>query len=189
VSRSARVATIARAREWLRRALALAAVLVGAGVLRADAPSGQYAAFDRSATCISDNRTLLTWMRAPIPPVDFTSATNTCAGLDANGGNPVWRVPSVNELETLVDDFPTLQSDASGNIAVRAIDANAFPGTPIGHYWTSSSSNAVLPNTVWTVEFGGGSTAAASMTGDFAALRCVTETPKPTSPLPASCNR
>jgi hypothetical protein len=184
---SLRLAAAARARQWLRRALALTAFLVGAGVLRADAPSGQYAAFDRYATCISDTRTHVTWMRAPIQAVNFDSATKTCAVLDANGGSPVWRVPSVNELETLVDDFPTLQSDASGNVAVRAIDANAFPGTPIGHYWTSSPSNAVVPNTVWTVEFGGGSTSPASVTSDLAALRCVTETPPPGSPLPGSC--
>jgi hypothetical protein len=179
--RIARIARIARVRPWLQRALAFTAVLVAASVLRADAPLGQYAGFDHYSRCITDVQTHLTWVRTPTLAVDYPSATNACAVKDAGGGSPAWRLPSVNELETLVDDFPTPQSDPSGNVEVRAIDANAFPGTPIGHYWTSSP---VGSNFVWTVEFGGGSTAAASTTADLEAFRCVTEQPT----QPASCN-
>jgi hypothetical protein len=166
-----------RARRFARFALGLAATLVVAGVVRADAPVGQYATFGQSDVCISDVKTQLTWLRTPLATTyKFSDAAAQCA----NKG-PGWRVPSVNELETLVDENPHLEIQNGAPVSV-AIDANAFPRTPATDpYWTSS----VVPGqtTAWAVNFQDGSTLTPPQSQDEQ-VRCVIVTPPTT---PAAC--
>lgn len=67
-------------RRALRSALALTAILVVGGVVRADAPPDQYATFGFSDKCISDNFTKLTWIRTPlVNTTSLADATAQCA--------------------------------------------------------------------------------------------------------------
>ena len=164
------------ARRTLRSALVLAAVAVVAGVVQASAPPGQYATFGRDDLCISDVMTKLTWIRAPLASTQsFTAAATSCAALGSG-----WRVPSVNELLTLVDEDPHYELEG-GQLVPKAIDANAFPGTPVGTaYWTSSVGAGA---TAWVVNFQDGSTFLPAQT-EAHEVRCVVLT-QPSSP--AAC--
>jgi Protein of unknown function (DUF1566) len=161
----------ARVRRRVCSALALTATAIVGGIVHANAPPGQYYPFDRTATCISDQQTKLTWIRNPITSIPsgtltFSDAATTCGKLGAT-----WRVPSVNELETLVDEVPHYELEG-GQLLAKAIDANAFPGTPVGSaYWTSS----VVPGggNAWVVNFQDGTTAKAPQTTSPLPVRCV----------------
>ena len=165
-------------RRAARFALALVATLVVGGVVRADAPTGQYLTFGRSDVCISDFFTKLTWIRTPpVATYSFSEAAMLCANKGAG-----WRVPSVNELETLVDEKPHYEPQ-NGGLVLAAIDANAFYLTPVTNpYWTSS----VVPGsqgTAWAVNFQDGSTLTPPQTQPEQ-VRCVIVT---SSTTPAAC--
>jgi hypothetical protein len=74
-----------------------------------------------------------------------TDALSYCAGLGLSGGG--WRLPTANELETLVD--------FSQSSMTASIDATFFPGTPASEFW---SATPVAPVGVesWEVGFAGG---------------------------------
>jgi hypothetical protein len=94
---------------------------------------------------VTDNNTGLQWQRT-LPGSTYTwqNAINYCSNL-TYGGHSDWRLPSVEELETLVD---------YGRYN-PAIDTDAFPGTPSSRFW-SSSSYVDDPNGAWHVDFGNG---------------------------------
>ena len=112
-----------------------------AGTLGPEAGAGHYQAGDGT---VYDTRTKLTWqLDVSMTPVDWATAKDYCGGLDLGGMG--WRLPSVSELQTLIDETTT----------DPAIDLTAFPGTPSDYFWTSS----ILPrfeSFVWTVYFGYG---------------------------------
>ena len=93
---------------------------------------------------VYDTKTKLTWQRdVPTPAAAWIAARDYCGSLDLDGGG--WRLPSVSELQTLIDETT---SDP-------AVDLTAFPGTPSDYFWTSS----VVPSFesfAWTVYFGYG---------------------------------
>jgi Protein of unknown function (DUF1566) len=157
-----------RTRRALRRVLVLAAIAFAGGVVQASAPTGQYLTFGRTDKCISDVMTNLTWIRTPLPGTQpLASATTSCADL-----GPSWRVPTVNELLTLVDEDPHYELEGS-QLVPKAIDANAFPETPVGTaYWTSSLSGTA---NAWAVNFQDGSTLSPAQT-EAHEVRCVTVT-------------
>jgi Protein of unknown function (DUF1566) len=87
---------------------------------------------------VADHATGLVWQRA-LDPGSYTypDARAYCAGLGAG-----WRVPSLKELQTIVEDtdeFP-------------AIDPDAFPDTPSVDFWTSSL-DASGSGSAWYVDF------------------------------------
>ena len=173
----------ARLRRRLGSALALTATAIVGGVVHANAPPGQYYPFLKTAACISDQKTLLTWIRTPITSTPsgtlaLSDATAACAQLGT-----AWRVPSVNELETLVDEVPHYELEG-GKLLPKAIDANAFFSTPVGSpYWTSS----LVPGggSAWVVNFQDGTTAKTPQTTTPLPVRCVTVWASPTKP--AAC--
>ena len=55
--------------------------------------------------------------------LSWSDAQTTCASLGVG-----WRLPSLEEIETIVDD----------TTSNPAIDATAFPNTPVASYWTLS---------------------------------------------------
>ena len=113
---------------------------------RADAPEGLYGV---GTDTILDSRTRLQWeRRASAPPELFTfdEATTRCAGLTTGGFS--WRVPTVKELQSLVDEG---QSDpvhgyiASPPFAVTGaarLDSMWWTSTPVvgqtGKHWAVS---------------------------------------------------
>jgi hypothetical protein len=87
-------------------------------------------------------------------------AINYCKTLSL-GGHADWRLPSVNELETLVD-FGQQNP---------AINTTYFPNTQSGYYWSSTAYQGNA-NVAWIVNFYGGVVYYDGLVGtDF--VRCV----------------
>jgi hypothetical protein len=115
---------------------------------------------------VTDLGTGLVWRRAPLDATYTFAAAQLQCGAAGFG----WRVPSVKELQTLVDEEKT---------AGPLIDETAFSGTPAGPapFWTSSRS-ADTPNAAWFVDFATGAAAdTAPVAGDLIdqlyQVRCV----------------
>jgi hypothetical protein len=115
--------------------------------------------YDATVDTVLDMQTGLTWQRALEPSShDHASALTYCAGLALAGGG--WRVPSINELESLVD---VSQQDP-------AINPIVFPNTPSSLHW--SRDIQVADNSQgWTVDFGTGTVARSLQTA--LPVRCV----------------
>lgn len=117
------------------------------------APAERYT-IDNGA--VYDTQTELTWQQV-FPPErqSWTDATAYCRALGDG-----WRLPSINELQTLVDDATN-----------PAIDEGAFPGTPSEYFWSSS---VVVGDATraWTTFFTNGSTYSFAMTA-LKNVRCV----------------
>jgi hypothetical protein len=80
-----------------------------------------------SPETVFDTRTQLTWQReTDAVTYSWEAAAVACAGLDLAGGG--WRVPTMKELQTLLDL----------GVEMPALDRAAFPATPNDSYWTSS---------------------------------------------------
>jgi hypothetical protein len=115
----------------LRNELVGALLLVGAVLLQhqsssASAPAGRYAV---ASGIVTDKQTGLAWQQVHDPNTkSFGISTTHCANLNLNGKG--WRVPSMKELMTLVDDA----------VKAPAIDRVAFPNTPSSDFWTSSTT-------------------------------------------------
>ena len=105
---------------------------------------------------ILDVATQLTWQQPPAPqPHTWADAKAYCAGL---GGS--WRLPSMTELQTLVEDG---QSPST-------IDQRAFPNTAAAVFWTSSPVAADIY--AWGVDFSNGNTTNPDLTA-VNQVRCV----------------
>lgn len=109
------------------------------------APSEHYTS---STDTVRDNASGLVWQRAgPTETYSGADARSYCQGLSLAGFSSGWRLPSLKELETLVD----VRSYAP------AIDGTAFPNTPASGpsangFW-SSSLTASLSTFAWGVAF------------------------------------
>src|SRR5215471_9120552 len=84
--------------------------------------------YDLSADTARDVGTGLTWQRAvPAQTFTFAEASSYCVEL-VLGGMDGWRLPSLTELLTLIDE---------GARAGPMIDRAAFPDTPSEAFWSS----------------------------------------------------
>ena len=158
-------ATRARRRRALRligrAAVALTVVglsAVAAHRAEADSPPCRYTLM---GTTVLDNDTGLTWQRANVFSNHFAEAQDHCAGL-LLGGQQGWRMPTVQELLTLVDDSKLMP----------AIDSDVFQNTPPFGFW-SSTTVATDPALVWVVSFGEGDTNTDDVIGSTNLVRCV----------------
>ena len=114
------------------------------------APAGRYTI--PATGTVLDTKTLLTWEQTPegdagsFPKMLQTAAVTYCANLGLSGGG--WRLPTANELETLVDFSQTSSTTPS-------IDVTFFPDTPAEEFW---SATPVAPVGIesWEVGFAGG---------------------------------
>ena len=127
----------------------------------ADAPAGQYKAFDASSTEIVDNHTGLVWQRGQTlrPQPSRADIAAACTG--------DFRAPTVKELLTLVDERPH-KFFSAGAEADRYIDPRAFPNTPLDAAFASLS-----PNDFWTVDFKTGQASRATNAPAKLYVRCV----------------
>ncbi len=126
----------------------LLALLIAAAPIpwaRASAPAGHFT--DNKDGTVKDNKTGLLWQQA-VDPGTYTwdanagagSAQAYCKHLPLAGGG--WRLPSLKELQTLVDR----------RVANPAIDSTFFPATPSDWFWTSSPL-AYGSSSAWYVNF------------------------------------
>ncbi len=108
-----------------------------------EAPKQHY---DIQAATVRDLGTGLLWQRAvPDKKFPFGEAQNYCKQLNL-AGKKGWRVPTLPELLTLIDERAT---------TVPLIDQAAFPNTPSEQFWTSTVF-ANSPITSWYVFFNRG---------------------------------
>jgi len=126
---------------------AFAAMALGAAALlllpdhgRASAPAGRYALSNGN---VVDTVTGLTWQQT----VEDTGRTEPlaetyCQTLHYGGFTSGWRLPSISELETLVDR----------SVHSPAIDTGAFPGIPLRNFW-SSTPDAADSSKLWLISF------------------------------------
>jgi hypothetical protein len=97
------------------------------------------------AGVVKDTFTELSWQQqAPSERYAWADAGPYCTGLTLDGGG--WRLPSINELQTLVDETKN-----------PSINLTVFPGTPSEYFWSSSP---VIDDAsrAWTAFFTNGST-------------------------------
>jgi hypothetical protein len=157
--------TLSTPRLVLASCAVLASVALAIAV-QADAPPDQYAIFQAQTPTIKDMHALLEWERFPennlltgdagadggmwAEKQTFADATDRCQRL---GGG--WRLPTVKELLTIIDEEPH-QVYFDGGTPYIYVDRNAFPTAKPETYWSSSAST--INNQVWTVDFGTGQT-------------------------------
>ena len=138
----------------------LAAVGVVAGLTvsaHADAPAGRYAITNGT---VYDTKTKLTWQQAvPSTKYAWADAKTYCSGLSLAGTG--WRLPTVKELQTIVDESRRSPS----------IDPTAFPSTPSDYFW-SSSPFADSSSAAWLVHFDYGHTSSPAVSSTYN-VRCV----------------
>lgn len=128
--------------KQLRFGLACVILWALAGPGAAEAPQGHFVII---AETVEDVATKLTWQRsASKKKYSSSEAAAYCAALVLRGSG--WRLPTIKELHTLVDETRTNP----------AIDAQAFPETPAGYFW-SASRVANFAMYGWTVNFADGS--------------------------------
>jgi hypothetical protein len=106
-------------------------------------PSPRY---EMTTAEVRDVATGLTWQRkAPEKKLRFEAARGYCTQLTL-GGKKGWRLPSLVELLTLVDEQASTPP---------LIDGTAFPDTAREPYWSSSSFSGG-PTSAWYVSFNEG---------------------------------
>ena len=100
---------------------------------------------ERTAEIVSDPRTGLEWSDTlGDSRLSFADAEKACAALRL-GGHDDWRLPTLQELQGLVDYS---RHDP-------AIDTTLFPATKSEAYW-SASPVAAFPDCAWLVGFSDG---------------------------------
>ena len=149
----------------LRRLLFASLVLCAAPVL-ADAPATQYEQFVSTTSTIRDRKTLLEWERfAPRSKESFVTANGSCPS--------TFRLPTVKELLTLVDEAPHQEYDtALAKTVTKAIDQNAFGQYTAedAAYWSSTPTDQAGER--WGVSFRDGTMVRLQESGQFYS-RCV----------------
>ncbi len=141
--------------------LVVAGLVVVVHRATANAPAGRYTV---TSTTALDTRTGLTWqLAAPTAQPDWSSAAAYCTNDTPQLAGSGWRLPSLTELQTIVDD-----SQPSGSVT---IDPTIFLGQPAAPFWTSSP-DVNSPGQYWFVDFSSGFTASALATTPTY-VRCV----------------
>lgn len=156
-----------RSRLILRALRSLAIPVLIVGPVLADAPSDQYSPYVRANLEIGDTKTFLSWRRSVTGDRTFVEANDAQVSCPAGAS---YRIPTMKELLTLVDEQPHDEYEDGGLVA-RTIDRSAFPLTPAAEFWTSTTS-AADPSLGWVVDF---STGAALLRnkGEKHFVRCV----------------
>jgi hypothetical protein len=114
---------------------------------------------DNGNGTVTDSATGLVWQKCSavqgttvgncstgsISSYTWSNAIIYCEGLTL-GGRSDWRLPSINELRSIVD---------YGKSSYPTIDSTSFPNTQSYNYW-SSSTYAQNTDYAWNVDFGYG---------------------------------
>jgi hypothetical protein len=118
-------------------------VLCVAGMsAEAAAPAGRFVVSSDTKT-VTDTKTGLVWQRdVPNVTKNWSDARAWCRNNSSSLPDTGWRLPSIEELQTIVDS----------SVVSPAIDAAAFPNTPSDWFWTSSPW-AGSSSSAWSVAF------------------------------------
>lgn len=136
-----------------------------ATLLLAAAPTGRYSVDDE---VVHDRRTKLVWQRERDTTIRSYDAAEAFCLSASTGGRLGWRVPTLAELQTIVDPRE------SG----PAIDRSAFPereGETRSQYWTSTpvvDSSGAATDRQWIVDFKEGMTTNVQKSSSLR-VRCV----------------
>jgi hypothetical protein len=100
---------------------------------------------------VRDNNTGLVWEQAPTTMLSWTDARFQCLNksVPAVGGTRGWRLPSVAELTSLID-----QPQGMGT---PVIVPSVFTGVQLGNYWSTTSIADGGTNNKFSVSFSDGS--------------------------------
>jgi len=139
------------------------AVLFVPAVVYGDAPKSQYAQYLPQDEFIRDLNTTYHWQR---------KASEASVPLrDSYCSLPLYRVPTVRELATLIDNQPRTVLVGTTQRTLY-IDQNAFPRTPPEPFWTATRAP---DGRVFVVDFGTGRVRLQAPT-EKAYVRCVQRT-------------
>jgi hypothetical protein len=123
-------------------------------------PAGRYT-YPATGT-VYDTKTKLTWQQTATSVMyAWADAKTYCAGVGATLGGTGWRLPTLKELQTIVDETREAPS----------IDPTVFPGASADFFW-SSSPVAGVPSFAWAVNFHWGASYVYALTSSNA-VRCV----------------
>ncbi len=124
---------ISSSRTNRTRWLVAAALLLSLPLAWAAAPTGKFTA---GTGFVVDNQTGLTWQHPTSGgQMSYVAAQTACGDLVLDGKDD-WRLPTLQELYSLVD------FNVVGLAAY--IDATAFPGTSFGQHWTATQAPSKL---------------------------------------------
>jgi len=129
---------------------------VRGGAVAPTAPPDRYVTDDTSGT-VYDSKTKLTWKQTvPSTKYAWADAKTLCAGLGTG-----WRLPTIKELQTIVD----------GSRFAPSIYQGAFLSAAGDNHWSSTPSVPV-PSSAWAVDFGVGFAAYSDASSAYH-VRCV----------------
>jgi hypothetical protein len=163
-----------------------AAMLISAAV-RADAPLAQYAEVTQSSLTVHDVRTQLEWERQSAcgdgsgggaPSCTWAAALAHCSSLNANtyAGHADWRLPSIKELQTVVDRrYTTSYNQMRIDPKFQSPPGTIKDGQTYAPFW-SSTPMAGSSSLAWVIDFAKGVTTRVAYTGTGAVsgyARCV----------------
>ena len=127
-------------------------VFVGSVQAHADAPAGRYTVSGSTANAtVTDNKTKLVWQQdAPLTNYTWEEAKSHCATVGEVLGGTGWRLPTIKELATLLDQNRR-------NFSLY-FDTLVFPNDdPSGFYWSATAFSGApkdgVPPSAWTVAF------------------------------------
>ena len=136
---------------------------------------------DNGNGTISDTQTGITWQQDTAKDgqggyrlVTWAEALYYCQILDL-GGYKDWRLPTIIELESVVDL----------SVSNPAINSVFFPGTGSADYWSATTKDSSRSN-AWVMDFTNGSDGALRKTSNSGYVRAVRggiNIPKPASPF------
>ena len=120
---------------------------------------GKARSYDRSGDVVMDNATGLEWQDNENHTASWTEAITYCEDLPLDNGG--WRLPTIEELETLLDDGKYNPS----------VSENVFQYISLDGYW-SSTTYASRTYGAWLVNFGYGGSDGSDKTDNYY-VRCV----------------
>lgn len=153
-------------RTWKSIAMRSVAVGVVAGLLLAAAPAGRFSVDEE---LVHDRRTGLTWQReSDAKTLSYEAAEAFCLS-SATAHRRGWRLPTIAELQTLVD---VRENDP-------ALDKTVFPerkGETNIRFWSSTSvvsKDSASDLKMWVLGFSQGKSDKISRKDGTARVRCV----------------
>jgi|SRR5450759_1331730 len=133
----------------------------------ANAPAGHYVVTAGNGTgsgTVYDAKSKLTWQQiVSTSTYKWDAAQTYCSGVGASLGGTGWRLPTIKELQSIVD---------LSQAAYPFIDPNAFPSTPSATFWSATLSYGSGASYAWVVNFDRGFTTYNNVSGTNN-VRCV----------------
>jgi hypothetical protein len=163
---------------WAGLFVALCLTTPATGKAPISGPDRQYEFFTVYDQMIQDRFTKLRWRRrVPTATASQKQAATDCATIPPAGS---WRLPTVKELLTIVDEDPNAEYDEKAlKTLPKYIDKGVFPETPTdAGFWTSTEDPSSTAR-VFTVDFGSGVVNSESKINTLGYYRCVWNDPQP----------